>query len=190
MQTSSAVVFISLPSGTISGTSPLAVGDTPWGVDITPDGTRAIVVNVNDDSVSIIDLASQIVTATIVLPVGSNPNFVSISPDGLTAYVDTHLTNTLQVLDLASLTLGTPIPVGASPQFVKISPNGKTIYTTNINDNTLSVITFAAAAAAPALASTGVDAARESALAAGGTALVLLGIVIVLARRRLDALQT
>jgi YVTN family beta-propeller protein len=167
---------------------PIAVGDTPWGVTITPNGALAVIANVNSDTVSIIDLASGVVTHTLTLPVGTSPNWVDITADGTTAFVTNYLTNSLSVIDLATFTIGTPIAVGNNPHYVKITPDGRTIYTPN-DDGTVSVLVFPAVAPAATLAETGQDAARANVLAEGGSALVLLGLVIVLARRRLDELQ-
>ena len=41
------------------------VGERPWHLAITPDGTRAIVANGASDSISFVDIAAMQVTATI-----------------------------------------------------------------------------------------------------------------------------
>lgn len=187
LQNSSEAVIIDLATKTVSPT--ILVDDTPWGVTITPNGAFAIIANVNSATVSVIDMASGLVVHSLTLPVGTSPNWVDVTPDGTTAFVTNYSTNSLSVIDLATWTLMPPIAVGNNPHYVKVTPDGRTIYTPN-DDSTVSVLTFSAIAPpAPALADTGVDAEREAVLATGGSALVLLGIVIVLTRRRIDELQ-
>src|SRR5260221_12611304 len=70
------VSVIDTASNTVVAT--VAVGSGPFGVAITPDGTRAYVANENSNSVSVIDTASNTVVATVA--VGSGPNWVGILP--------------------------------------------------------------------------------------------------------------
>src|SRR3989441_12195521 len=72
----STVSVIDTASNTV--TSTVAVGSIPFGVAITPDGTRAYVANENSNSVSVIDTASNTVVAAVA--VGSGPNWVAITP--------------------------------------------------------------------------------------------------------------
>ena len=74
---------IDTATNTVIATIP--VGDTPCGVAVSPDGTRAYVTNLVDDTVSVIDTATNTVTATI--PVGDGPDGVAVSPDGTRVYV-------------------------------------------------------------------------------------------------------
>jgi YVTN family beta-propeller protein len=60
--------------------APITVGTSPFGIAITPDGTRAYVANNSSATVSVIYTATnQVVGAPI--PVGSNPDAVAIVPD-------------------------------------------------------------------------------------------------------------
>jgi YVTN family beta-propeller protein len=70
------VSVIDTASNTVIAT--VAVGSTPSGVAITPDGAFAYVANAGSDNVSVIDTASNAATAT--LTVGSFPNDVAITP--------------------------------------------------------------------------------------------------------------
>ena len=45
----------------------VAVGSYPWDVAVSPDGRRAYVLNLHDDSVSMVDTSSARVTATLAL---------------------------------------------------------------------------------------------------------------------------
>jgi YVTN family beta-propeller protein len=67
-------------------TTSIAVGDDPWGIDITPDGRLLFVTNEDSSNVSVIDTALNVVTSTIPLA-GAAPRDVDISADGAYAYV-------------------------------------------------------------------------------------------------------
>ena len=55
--------MISTATNTVTATIP--VGDGPYGVAVSPDGTLAYVTNYYDNTVSVISTASNTVTATI-----------------------------------------------------------------------------------------------------------------------------
>ncbi|PYU98366.1 MAG: hypothetical protein DMG26_18855, partial [Acidobacteria bacterium] len=80
---SNSVSVIDTSSNTVVAT--VAVGSIPFGVAITPDGTRAYATNRGSNSVSVIDAASNTVVATVA--VGGAPEGVAITPDGARAYV-------------------------------------------------------------------------------------------------------
>jgi YVTN family beta-propeller protein len=60
-----------IDTGTNTVTATIPVGQTPYGVAVTPDGSRVYIANELDGTVSVIDTATSTVTATI--PIG---NFV------------------------------------------------------------------------------------------------------------------
>ena len=64
----------------------IPVGSNPWGVAITPDGSRVYVVNNGSNTVSAINTATNAVTATLT-NVGGDPQGIAITPDGGTAFV-------------------------------------------------------------------------------------------------------
>ena len=54
------------------------VGNNPWGVAVTPDGTKVYVANSgSDNTVSVIDTATNTVTATVT---------VGITPMGIASH--------------------------------------------------------------------------------------------------------
>ena len=59
--------------------SPITVGDVPFGIAITPDGTKAYVANQNANTVSVIDTATNAVVGSAI-PVGSLPFGIAICP--------------------------------------------------------------------------------------------------------------
>jgi YVTN family beta-propeller protein len=68
-------------------------------VDITPDGSRVLVANFLDDSVSLFDAGS--LERLAVLPTGPYPHGLDVSPDGRYAVVTAFGGNEVQVIDPA-----------------------------------------------------------------------------------------
>ena len=114
------------------------VGIEPWGVAVTPDGTKVYVTNVIGDTVSVIDTATNTVTSTV--SVGRNPQAVAVTPDGKRAYVTSGNDNTVSVIDTASNTVTYTVPAGNSPYGVAITPDGTKVYVTNNDNSCVSVI--------------------------------------------------
>lgn len=125
------------------------VGDEPQGIAFSPDGLKAYVTNVDDDTVSVVNTTTRLEEA--VIEVGGSPQFVAVTPDGLFAYVTNNDDDTVTVIDLsANLPLGEPIPVGEGPMGVAVSPDGTRAYVANFgasdtddgdeNGDTLSII--------------------------------------------------
>ena len=59
--------------------SPITVGDVPFGIAITPDGTKAYVTNLSADTVSVIDTATNAVVGSAI-NVGDVPFGIAICP--------------------------------------------------------------------------------------------------------------
>src|ERR1700729_3382714 len=113
----------------------ITVGNGPYGLAFSPDGTRAYVANSqssvfpNPGTVSVIDTASNTVTGTII--VGVNPLGVAITPDGRRAYVTNGGDFTVSVIDTASNTVTATVAVGAIPFWLAITPDGTRAYVAN-----------------------------------------------------------
>lgn len=134
------ISVIDTASNAVVGT--IAVGSSPEGLAVTPDGTRAYVANTGSDTVSVIDTAAGVVVANI--PVGHLPTGVIITPDGTRAYVANELSDSVSVIDATNNTVVATIPVasgfGAFPFGVAITPDGTNLYVTGLTSNTVSVI--------------------------------------------------
>jgi len=110
----------------------IAVGNKPWAVAVSPDGSHIYVLNKNDarfagiGTVSVIDAAQNIVINTI--SVGKNAISIVVSPDGGKAYVANETSNTVSSINLVNNTV-TDIPI-ASALAVAISNDGKKLYVT------------------------------------------------------------
>ncbi len=119
----------------------IAVGNQPYGVSNSPDGSRVYVTKVGSDNVSVINTASNAVVATIV--VGDSPYGVSTSPDGSRVYVANAVSGNVSVINTATNTVVATIGVGNYPYGVSTSPDGSRVYVTNAVSNNVSVINTA-----------------------------------------------
>jgi len=108
------VRVVDLDTMTVTGN--VAVGDDPWGIDITPDGSRVVVANEDDQTVTIFDTATLTPT-TVNLAADSNPRDVEITPDGTFAYVPSGTVagnDLIYVIDIGSATVADTVDVGES----------------------------------------------------------------------------
>ncbi len=129
------VSVIDTASNTVTAT--VGVGDGPFGVAVTPDGTRVYVANYGGGTVSVIRTSDNTVTATV--GVGSGPVGVAVTPDGARVYVANFGGNTVSVIDTSDNTV-TTVGVGAQPHGVAVTPDGARVYVANYGGNTVSVI--------------------------------------------------
>ena len=107
--------------------SEIAVGQSPWAIAATPDGSKLWVVNKASASISIIDTNSMTVQNTINLPRGSQPHGVVLHPNGNRAYVSLEATGQLLELNSSGATVSTQ-DVGSRPRHLAISSDGSTLY--------------------------------------------------------------
>ncbi|MDP9268494.1 MAG: PxKF domain-containing protein [Acidobacteriota bacterium] len=122
-------------------TSTITVGTNPYGVAITPDGTRAYVANYGSASVSVIDTTNNSVVTTVA--VGANPYGVAISPDGTRAYVSNGVSGTVSVIDTGSNAVIATVTVAGGNSHLRevaISPDGSRVYVASQANGTVSVI--------------------------------------------------
>ena len=125
------------------------------GIAVTADGTRAVVVNRYNDSVSIVDLRRGSVIAEQDLrpgksggasgtPGGEYPNSVAIAGDR-TAYVSSERDREIVVLDISGLqpSVVGRIPVEGNPNKLVLDATGQTLYVASDNADIVSVISTA-----------------------------------------------
>jgi YVTN family beta-propeller protein len=118
----------------------IPIGDLPFGIAITPDGSRAYVTNLIDNNVSVINTSTNTEIAPRI-PVGNLPFGIAITPDGSRAYVANADDDNVSVINTATNTEIFPrIPVGDLPADIAITPDGSRAYVTNSGDDNVSVI--------------------------------------------------
>ncbi|PSL53735.1 YVTN family beta-propeller protein [Saccharothrix carnea] len=117
-----------------------STGDSPYGVGVAFDGTRAYVTNVRDDTLTVIDTPTNTVDAAV--PVGDGPAGVVVSPSGGHVYVSNYLAGTVSVVDAATLATTETIPVGPNADGIAITPDGKRLYVAHdvVGAGTVSVV--------------------------------------------------
>ena len=123
----STVSAIDIASNKVVAT--IADGGYPWGLAITPDGSRVYVTDTVSNAAVAIDTASNKVIAEVA--VGNNPIGVAISPDGGRAYVANAFSNSVSVIDTASNTVVATIMVGSGPYGLAFTPDGNRAYVAN-----------------------------------------------------------
>jgi YVTN family beta-propeller protein len=102
--------------------TPIKVGIRPYGIAVTPDGSKALVPNEFSESVSVIDTATNQVVGEI--PVGKEPCEVAITPDGKTAYVSVFQDEVVRRINLqTNLVTGSGIKVAGEPFSLAITPD-------------------------------------------------------------------
>ena len=109
----------------------ITVGQSPWGIAITPDGKRAYVASLSG-TISVIDTATSNVIDTITESDG--PLGVAVTPDGTRAYVS-NVRGTVSVVDTSTNTVITKIPVldrfgfpASNLPAIVITPDGRRAY--------------------------------------------------------------
>jgi|GEM_PF-3634274 len=133
---SNTVSVIDISSNSVVGTVP--VGQGPYGVALSVDGTRVYVANYASNSVSVIDTSSNQVVATV--PVLTRPYGLAVSPDGTRVYVAAYFSNDLSIIDTKTNTVIGVVPVGQRPHGIVVTLDGARVYVANYTDNTISVI--------------------------------------------------
>jgi len=126
------VSVIDLATNTVVATIP--VGFAPYGVSVSPDGSRVYVTNRENSggTVSVLDAATNTVIATV--PVGFNPTGVAVSPDGSLVLVVNNGSASISVLDAATNTVTATIPTPiVQPMGVTFHPDGTRAYVSDPN---------------------------------------------------------
>ena len=117
--------------------STIATSKYPYGIAITPDGTKAFVTNPsNNPGVTVIKLADK--STTYLNGAGWNwdgPCLVAITPDSKYAYVTNQDGNfnpsVVTIIDVANNTKIGTINIGNGPVGVAITPDGKKAFVAN-----------------------------------------------------------
>jgi YVTN family beta-propeller protein len=139
-----------IPLGHAAGLG-LQVRPMAAGLAVNASGTKAVVANFENDSVSVVDLAARTVVAEVDLrpgkadpakvgvPGGEFPFWVAIRGDD-TAYVSSQRDDEVVVVDLASARVSVRIPVGVQPGKMILDRAGERLFVANGSADTVSVI--------------------------------------------------
>src|SRR5262249_51620309 len=120
-------------------TTPSGRAPYPVGLAISADGTRLVVANQLDDSISVLTLAADghaLVGTPTKLPVGHNPYGVAFSRDGGTIYASNQGGNTVSVRGAVTK----EITVGTHPSALALNPARNELYVANGDSDSISVI--------------------------------------------------
>jgi YVTN family beta-propeller protein/VCBS repeat-containing protein len=127
--TSGTVVVVNTATNTVVKT--IAIGDFPWHLTVSPDGSQVYVANdgadPNSKSVTVIDTATNTVSGTI--GVGYGASDAVFSPDGTRAYITRFEGNDVTVVDTATHAVIATIPVGGPSAAAALNPSGTRLYT-------------------------------------------------------------
>jgi YVTN family beta-propeller protein len=118
------VGITSTQTRTVDGFIP--TGNTPTGLDFSPDGNTAYVTNQGSQNVGVIDVATAQQVATIFTAAGS-PTVVRVSPDGTRLFIATAST-TVYIVDTQSRQIIGSVQVGFVPNGFAVHPDGRIIY--------------------------------------------------------------
>jgi len=114
-------------------------GDMPREVAFSADGSQAVIVNRDTDTVTFFDVATQTITHTV--PVGDFPVHVAVTPDNLLAVVANPLSDNVSLIDMASHTVvGTVAVTGSQPYRVAVTSDSAFAVVGVINDGVSSSI--------------------------------------------------
>ncbi len=119
----------------------IAVGPSPAGIALSPDGKSVLVANREGDSVSIVRTNDWMVAATVA--VGHAPYALTFAPDGSRAYVVNVQGGSLSTIDVARGEAGSTIAVAAMPYGLVASADGRELLVASQQPSTLSIIDLA-----------------------------------------------
>jgi YVTN family beta-propeller protein len=133
---------ISVPTPIAASLIP--VGQAPYGIAVTANGTMAYVSNSASATVTPITLntSSPGGSPGAPIPVGQTPEGVAISADGATVVVANSASGTITQIATSSNTPSVPNSIGADPTYVAITSRGAA-YVTTPGSNSLSVFSLA-----------------------------------------------
>src|SRR5262249_55060709 len=130
---SSTVSVINTASNSVSATIP--VGASPFGVAVTPDGSKVYVAHDSTPgTVSVIDTATNTLVG-LPSPVSVPAVGVAVAPDSSKVYIATTIrvgrgSGGLSVIDTATDTVTATILIGRFHNGVLVTPDGSKVYVT------------------------------------------------------------
>jgi YVTN family beta-propeller protein len=108
---------------------PVAVGNDPTALTITPDGKTLLVA---DNVAGVYPITVSTMKVGPVIPAGDGPVFIAIPPHGKFAYVANEFDSVISTVNIATKKAGPSIPVGLGPRMIAFTPDGKKAYVPNV----------------------------------------------------------
>jgi YVTN family beta-propeller protein len=119
----------------------IPVGPDPTALAVTADGSRAIVLDGNETTLTVASVPGRSVLGTVKAGPGLvQPTGVAASPDGSKVYVADALGARVFVIRTATDTVSSVFGVGAGPGFVAFTPDGRKAYVVNQVGGTVSAV--------------------------------------------------
>lgn len=113
----------------------IPVGKTPYGVAVSPDGTRVYVTNFGDNNVSVIDAVKNTVITNLYT--GKGPRGIAVSPDNKRVYVADSIDREVAIIDAENLKVINYYKTDNDlfmPSTVTVSPDGLYVYSGGITN--------------------------------------------------------
>ena len=122
-----ALAVVDLRTGAVIASVPTGATGAPINVAVSPDGSRAYVLNhtTADSTVSVFDTSTN--TLAAVIPAGSEASKFALNPAGTLIYV-VALQGDISVIDATTETLTGTIPIGESSGGVAFGADGAVAY--------------------------------------------------------------
>ncbi len=104
------------------------VGNSSYGVVVSPDGKMAYAANCYGKSISVINTTTDTVTDTI--EVGYGPRGIAVSPDGEKVYVANE-DKTVSIIGTTTNMVIAVVNMISEPFGIAVTPDGKSVYVAN-----------------------------------------------------------
>jgi YVTN family beta-propeller protein len=140
-----------IDAATLTVIKTVGVGRGPYGVAVSPNGSRVYVANSYEGTVSVIDTATNSLVNTI--PAGGCLTGIAVSPNNARVYVTASGTtyaycqggpeNLVHVIDTATNAVVAAVPVEEDPMGLVVTPDGSRVYVANSGNDSVSVINTA-----------------------------------------------
>lgn len=112
----------------------------PYGVAVTPDGTRAYGCNyIFAGTAKVINTLTNLVVTTISA-LGEYPRCAVVRPDGTRVYMGIEDSNNVKVIDTSDNSIAATVGVGTAPIGIAVKPDGTRVYVANRHSDNVSVI--------------------------------------------------
>lgn len=112
-------------------------------IALSNQGSNLIVVNTDNDSISIFNASRSALEKLVEIPVGNEPGCVAIHSTDREAYVTNAQSGTVSVVSLRGIkknTVVSTISVGTEPGGCALTPSGALLYVANFTAGTVSVV--------------------------------------------------